>query len=350
MNGLFAAVLGLIVLTLVLHLVAWLVRRPLAARLLGDLPWVPAQCGLPIDGGQEVEFPSGEVVLRGTYLRTTAAVRRGAVVFCHEFNADRWSAGAVAAELRRRGLDVFTFDFRNHGSSGRVAAHHAVPWLTDGDLCDVRAAIDYLSTRPDADPRGLGLVGLGRGATAALCAAAGDPRVRAVVADSPLPLERVQAERLRRIARRWLGPLHVLLPRLVLETLAAGARVAWALRGSHAVSVDRAAGRVQCPVLLVCGAQDAHVPPSTVADLRAEIAGPTSFWLVREAAHARAVCARGPVYAQRIARFLLRRLAGRLALEPAHAARRPAVAVLARVAPGPASTNGHASAYPRRPR
>jgi dienelactone hydrolase len=52
------------------------------------------------------------------------------------------------------------------------------------DVQDTLAAIDYLGHRPDVDPGGIGLAGIGQGGMTALYAAASDPRVRAaVVAD-----------------------------------------------------------------------------------------------------------------------------------------------------------------------
>jgi pimeloyl-ACP methyl ester carboxylesterase len=313
-SGLYWVLLGLVALTSLLHVLAWLVRLPLASRLLGDLPWLPAHSGGPITGGQDVEFRAADGVrLRGTYLHTTATRRRGVVLFCHELNGDRWSALAAGNALRRRGFDLFTFDFRNHGDSQRVTGYEPTPWVTPHELADVCAAIDYLTTRVDADPRGVGLVGFGRGASAAVCAAASQRRVRAVVADGLLPLERIQAIRLR----RHLGPLHLLVPRLVTEWLAAAARtVACWQAHSTMLSVDRAVRRMRCPALLVCGGQDLHVPMEAIDQLRMRTAGPTSLWLVPEAGHARALIARPDLYARRLARFFVRHLA--TAVDAAH--------------------------------
>lgn len=307
MSGLFWVLLGLAALTFLLHLSAWLVRLPLASRLLGDLPWLPAHCGGPFAGGQQVEFLAADGVrLQGTYLHTTASRRRGVVVFCHELNGDRWSALSAGRELRRRGFDLFTFDFRNHGVSQRVAGYEPAPWVTRHELADVCAAIDYLSARPDADPRGVGLVGFGRGATAALCAAARQRRVRAVVADGLLPLERVQAIQLRRL----LGPAGQLAPRAVIEWITAMVRTVACWRNSTPIlNVDRAVRRLRCPALLVCGGQDAHVPLEAIRQLRLRTAAPTGLWRVPEAGHARAMLVRPREYARRLARFFARHLA-----------------------------------------
>jgi pimeloyl-ACP methyl ester carboxylesterase len=355
-SGLVLVLLGLVALTLLLHVVAWLVRLPLASRLLGDLPWLPAHCGGPVDDGESVAFLTADGVrLQGTYLPTTLRRRRGVVAFCHELNGDRWSALVAGAELRRHGFDLFTFDFRNHGTSQRVVGYEPAPWATRHELADVYAAIDYLAGRADADPRGVGLVGFGRGATAAVCAAARQRRVRAVVADGLLPLERIQAVRLRRHLRRWLGPIHQLVPQRVFEWMAAAARaIACWQAASPMLSVDRAARRLRCPTLLVCGGQDPHVPPEAIEQLREQTAGRTGLWLVPEAGHVRAVSARPHAYTRRLARFFIRHLAEPASVEARHDRPRRARAktLVASAAPlvlGPLlpALNGHAAHAPR---
>lgn len=343
-SGLVWVLLGLAALTLLLHVLAWFARQPLASRLLGDLPWLPAHCGGPIAGGQNVEFLAADGVrLQGTYLHTTAARRRGVVVFCHELNGDRWSALSAGQELRRRGFDLFTFDFRNHGASQRVAGYEPAPWVTCHELADVCAAVDYLTARPDADPRGVGLVGFGRGAAVALCAAARHRRVRAIVADGLLPLERVQAFQLRRL----LGPAGRLLPGVVIEWITAAVRtvVCWPTQTSM-LSVDRAVRRLRCPTLLVCGGQDAHVPLEAIQQLRLQAAAPTGLWLVPEAGHVRAMLVRPRDYARRLARFFVRRLA--TAIDTAHPRPRRTRAKVPALRPAVRIRRNRTQAIPRR--
>jgi pimeloyl-ACP methyl ester carboxylesterase len=343
-SGLVWVLLGLAALTFFLHLLAWLVRLPLASRLLGDLPWLPAHCGGPITGGENVSFfASDGVRLQGTYLPTTAPRRRGVIVFCHELNGDRWSALSAGRELQRRGFDLFTFDFRNHGISQRMPGYEPAPWVTRHELFDVCAAIDYLTARPDADPRGVGLVGFGRGANAAVCAAARQRRVRAVVADGLLPLERVQVIQFRRL----LGPASRLVPRAAIEWITAAVRTVACWRtNAPMLSVDRAVRRLRCPALLVCGGQDAHVPLEAIRQLRLHTAAPTSLWLVPEAGHARAMLARPRSYARRLARFFIRHLA--TAIDAAHPRPRRSRAKIAALRPAARARRIRPQAIPRR--
>src|SRR5205823_9641407 len=100
-----------------------------------------------------------------------------------EFGSDRWSCPQYCEALLEAGYDVFTFEPRNQGDSDADAAYHPLQWVTDRDLQDMRAALKYLTGRPDADPRGVGLFGISKGGSAGLLAAADDPRVLCCVTD-----------------------------------------------------------------------------------------------------------------------------------------------------------------------
>ena len=67
------------------------------------------------------------------------------MVFCHELGGDRWGAGGYAGELRNSGFDIFTFDFRNHGLSDSLPGYQPMPWLTEYEMADVQAAVDYVA-------------------------------------------------------------------------------------------------------------------------------------------------------------------------------------------------------------
>jgi pimeloyl-ACP methyl ester carboxylesterase len=76
------------------------------------------------------------------------------------------------------GYGVLLFDARGHGrSEGRAMD---LGW--NGDL-DVGAAVDHLQTLAEVDDDRIGVVGMSMGGEEALGAAAGDRRIRAVVAE-----------------------------------------------------------------------------------------------------------------------------------------------------------------------
>ena len=80
--------------------------------------------------------------------------RAGVVVFCHEFLGDRWSFQPYTDGLRDLGFDLFTFDFRNHGTSATEPGYEPLQWVSDREVRDLRAALAYLRSRPDRDPAG----------------------------------------------------------------------------------------------------------------------------------------------------------------------------------------------------
>jgi fermentation-respiration switch protein FrsA (DUF1100 family) len=115
------------------------------------------------------------VELSGWYLPS----RNGAaVVVLHGASSTRTAVMDHATALHDMGYGVLLFDARGHGrSEGRTMD---LGWY--GDL-DVAAAVDHLQTLPDVDDDRIGIVGMSMGGEEALGAAAGDQRIRAVVAE-----------------------------------------------------------------------------------------------------------------------------------------------------------------------
>src|SRR5690242_16899352 len=101
-------------------LVVYLIIRytPIIGRIFEEKPmFLPLRLA-PTGEGEHVRFKTADgLELGGTYLPARAPGRAGVLVFCHEFLSDRWSYQPYAERLRDLGFDVFTFDFRNHGTS-----------------------------------------------------------------------------------------------------------------------------------------------------------------------------------------------------------------------------------------
>ncbi len=113
--------------------------------------------------------------------------RVGLLVFCHEYLSDRWSYLPYIDHLRDLGYDIFAFDFRNHGTSASAADYAPLQWATDYEVRDLRAALEYLRTRPDHDQAGFGLVGVSRGGSTALVVGSEESDVWGVVTDGAFP-------------------------------------------------------------------------------------------------------------------------------------------------------------------
>lgn len=182
----FLLVLGT---TLGLHLlgrILFLSSHRRAKKLFADSLWLPLRFSSEPIQGEDVEFKSsGRVTLRGTYITHRSPRHKGTVLFCHEFNGTQESIKPYVENLVQTGFDILTFDLRNHGKSDFVHHTFPTPWVTTTDMDDIRAAIDYLESRPETEPGGLCVFGFGKGATLALCAAGSDPRIRSIVLDAP---------------------------------------------------------------------------------------------------------------------------------------------------------------------
>ncbi|MBN2291642.1 MAG: alpha/beta fold hydrolase [Pirellulales bacterium] len=289
------------------HIVAWILYVPLAVRVFGETPWLPAPWREPLDDGQSVEFPTDDgLKLSGTYLPSFQESRKGVILFCHELNGDRWSCTPYVEDLRQQGYDIFSFDFRNHGTSGRSVDYEPLPWVTTFELADVRAAIDYLSSRPDADPDGIGLFGISKGGTVALCATAYDPRVRALIVDGACPTERMQIYYVRRFAKIFASFPWLLtrLPDISLRSTNAWTRLVLSRRRKcRFVNVDAAARKIRQPVLMIHGRRDNHIPLKIVQDLRSTMSRRTKLWAISDAKHNGSISVARDTYHRRIARF-----------------------------------------------
>jgi len=321
--------LGLVALFALVSVVTWLLYVPMIVRVFGEMPWLQAESGAPVPDAEPCEFTTDDgVVLRGSYLRTTAAARLGVIGFCHEYSGDRWGAVPYASDLRARGFDIFTFDFRNHGESDRTPGYEPMPWLTNYELADVRAAVDYLTSRKDADPDGIGLIGVSRGANAALCAAAGNERVRAVVTDGAFPIGAMQRHYVRRFMDIYITPWWIgrRLPDVCLMSYCGWAKlVAGWRQNCRFASPEQFTRRVQQPVFMIHGERDAYIPLEVVHDLRSSLAGRSKLWVVPGVKHNGAIKKAHREYHRRIARFFEKHLAGgRMRAETLRRAPQPA--------------------------
>jgi pimeloyl-ACP methyl ester carboxylesterase len=211
---------------------------------------------------QDVSFISEGVTLRG-WLFKTAGKRRALLVYLHGSSDNRESGIGFAHRFVPQGFDVLAYDSRGHGDSG-------------GDACtygfyekrDLARALDELN----ADR--VIVFGTSLGGAVALQAAANDPRIIGVIAQSSFSdLETVARQRAPFIATR--GEIDAAF-RLAEE------------RGRFKVadvSAVNAAARIHVPVLLIHGARDSETRPSHSQAIYAALAGPKELFLVPGAGH-----------------------------------------------------------------
>jgi dipeptidyl aminopeptidase/acylaminoacyl peptidase len=144
----------------------------------------------PYDQGLEYEdvafHDSRGLTLHGWYVPPPASLegnssrRASGVVYGHGNGTDRRHWLPLVWELHQAGLGQLFIDFAGRGESDgktiSMGVHEADAMI---------AGLDFLENRPEIDAGRLALAGRSMGAAAACLAAGQDPRVRALVLDSP---------------------------------------------------------------------------------------------------------------------------------------------------------------------
>jgi fermentation-respiration switch protein FrsA (DUF1100 family) len=309
-----AQVLGAVALAVLLPIAGflayvWLIYVPQVARMFAKAPVFQPMRGEPDPGGEDVRFSTADgLELAGTYYPTLAPTRLGVVAFCHEYLGDRHTAYEYVGYLRNHGFDLFAFDFRNHGDSQAEPNLAPIQWVTDRELTDLRAALDYLRGRPDADPAGVGLFGVSRGGSAALCVAAEDPTVWAVATDGAFPTSGTVLTYIYRWAEILVADWWVkVLPRAFFRW------VSWTARRRASRRLNRQFPRLETavtriaprPWLAIHGERDTYIGPEVAADLvrQAGRDAPVTLWLVPEAKHNRCREVAPDEYRRRVTAF-----------------------------------------------
>ena len=281
--------------------------------------------------GEIVSFPSFEGRrLRGMFIdrpsravagqamagegRPPGLAERGTVIFCHEFGSDMMSAGRYAWPLVQAGYTVFTFDFRGHGGSFTPPHFEARHWPSSHDVNDILAAVAYVQNHRDIGARGLGILGISRGASAAVVAAAVNPVIKCLVLDGVYSTDYSIDE----LMKRWVQIF-------VRVDLAWADRTASTYKFFRALILFYVELKCRCrfpsarraltkldstPVLFVHGERDAYVPPQQTRVLCDLKRGAKDIWICPDAKHNQAVATDPPTYARKITEFFDRYLWG----------------------------------------
>jgi pimeloyl-ACP methyl ester carboxylesterase len=174
--------------------------------------------------------------------------------------------------LHPAGFDLLAFDARHHGSSDGDA-YASMPKFSE----DIRAAVDYVGGRRRAAGGGVevGVLGLSVGGSAAIHAAAHDPRIAAVVTVGAFadPAD----------ARATIGPHWWLLaPGLPLAFWLVERRMGIRFRS---VVPANLIGRARARFLLIHGTEDAVVPVAHAQRLAAAAGASARAWIIPGRGH-----------------------------------------------------------------
>lgn len=246
----------------------------------------------------QVRFASrdGRARIAAAYL--PAAQARAAVVFVHGKDACRGdelkgNTAELAASFNQAGFAVLMIDLRGHGDSSRAR-------LTYGqrERFDVLGAVDWL--RAQGHTR-IGVLGASMGAASTLLAAADEPGIHAVVADSAF------CDFGQMIERQYRKLSH--LPGFVLPgALAIGrALTGVALRTVRPLDAARRLGLASRPCLLIHSAGDRFVPAADACRLAEAAKG--ELWITDSPGHIGSYRAEPAAYTTRVLGFFEQHLA-----------------------------------------
>lgn len=289
-----------VVLALVLLLVlAWAVLPAVRAFTLVDNgPWrspgAVSQSSLPL---QPVRFSATDGVrLAGWFV--SRSPRAPTIILVHGFKGSAAAMFPWARFLYTAGYNVLLFSDRG---CGRSDGWNITLGAREPD--DVAGAVRYLQSRPDLLTRRFGALGISLGAGVVLLAAAREPALVAVVADSAWTDEHAQIERMRTLPA---GPLAI--PALPYEPALVDTLIGARLEDARPVdAIERIAPRA---VLLIHSADD-HNSTTPLAGERALYAAagmPKAQWIAPSGGHAGALGAHPVEYQRQVLAFFLKYL------------------------------------------
>ena len=282
---------------LLVTLVAWLAAPVARAYQLvaGHSSDPVAPQDLPLedirfDATADSELLQAGIELAGWTIHTVHGAP--AVILVHGFKSSREEMLPWARFIHEAGYNVLLFDTRGCGKSGGSTVGLGATEPRDISLA-VKLARDQFGTTKVA------VLGISLGAGAAILAAAKDPSITAVIADSAWTDQDVQLSRLSFLP---LGPLRVPLPPYGVGAVNAmvGADV------SKARPLDAIARISPRPILLIHSADDdnATTPVEGARRLFAAAGEPKELWVAPRGGHVGAINAFPDEYRARVLAFL----------------------------------------------
>jgi carboxymethylenebutenolidase len=131
---------------------------------------------------EKVGYSSGKDQIQGELFHTEDTTPQPALILVHDdFGATDW-VREQARNLAESYVVLVVDLYRGDKPGNLMDAHILGRGLPDERaLGDLKAAMDYLSSRPDVKANAIGIIGFGLGGGYALDAAIADPRIKAVV-------------------------------------------------------------------------------------------------------------------------------------------------------------------------
>ncbi|HEX8995098.1 MAG TPA: alpha/beta fold hydrolase [Ktedonobacterales bacterium] len=250
----------------------------------------PRAAGIPV---REVHFAATDGVRLAGWL-AIASPDAPTVILVHGFKGNRLTMLPWARYLYAAGYNVLLYDSRGCGES---AGWGIGIGATEPD--DLLGAVRYLNTLPDLHSKRFAALGVSLGAGDVILAAAREPSLRTVIADSPWADERPQLDRMGSLP---LGPLA--LPLLTYEPALVDALVGARLEDARPVA---AAGAISPHALMIITSADDHNATTSPADQQRiydAASQPRVHWIAPSGGHAGALYSHPTDYQARTLAFL----------------------------------------------
>ncbi|WNQ13566.1 alpha/beta fold hydrolase [Paenibacillus aurantius] len=268
--------------------VGWSLTHP-AKKPLTE---TPSDYGLAYE---KISFPSrdGKISLKGWFLPGAEGTGGKTVIIAHGYSKNRLQDDAhimpLVQSIIKEGYGVVMFDFRNSGESGG-----SLTSVGEYEEQDLLGAIDWVKQE---HPGRTALLGFSMGASTALLAAAEEPSVASVIADSPFShLERYLKENL---------PAWSHLPSFPFTPLILG--ILPPLVGVHPglVDVSAAADAVYPrPVLFIHSKDDDKIPSVNSQSMWQAHPDKFEFWETKQAGHVGSYKLFPKAYTEKVLQFL----------------------------------------------
>ena len=132
---------------------------------------------------ETVQFKSGDQTLSGFLASPEKDGKHPAMIVIHESSGLNDWVKEQAEKLAEQGYVSLAVDlYRGKTATDPAEAHELIRALPqDVAIKDLKAAFDYLATRPDVKPDNIGVIGWGTGGAWAMRLAAHEPRLKACV-------------------------------------------------------------------------------------------------------------------------------------------------------------------------
>ena len=269
----------------------------------------------PLDANDiVVETPNGKI--KACYLPSHIP-RKGVVLFGIEYGANRWSSQHHAEFLRNGGYDVISWEPRGQGESDKVPGYQPLHWVSEYEVEDALAVIEYACGRPDADPRGVALVGISKGAGVGVVAASRGKRVVCCVTDGMFGVYTTVVPYMRHWIKIYssLITFQKLMPDFFYGTIGILAfRRVEKIRNCRFPSLESALGKIRSiPLLMIHGDKDTYIRVGMAQSLFAIARGSKGvdriLWLAPGARHNEALAKHPLEYSRKVLAFLDKNLA-----------------------------------------